>query len=162
MAKIAIALGSNLDNPLDQLKSAKSFLDSLSNSPIVSSNIYVSEPIGPSDFDFLNAVVLIESDLTPEVLFSKLKEQEKQQGRPSRYPKWTARPIDMDIISFDEKIIKTEELTIPHNEYSRRLFVLLPLEEVLPNWVDPKSKLAIQNLIDSAPEMSIIKSKLAW
>ncbi len=162
MAKIAIALGSNLDNPLDQLKSAKSFLDSLSNSPIVSSNIYESEPIGPSDFDFLNAVVLIESDLTPEVLFSKLKEQEKRQGRPSRYPKWTARPIDMDIISYDEKIIKTEELTIPHNEYSRRLFVLLPLEEVLPNWVDPKSKLAIQNLIDSAPEMSIIKSNLAW
>ena len=162
MAKIAIALGSNLDDPLTQLIAAKSFLTNLSNSPIISSSIYESEPIGPSEYDFLNAVILIDSKLSPNELFQQLKDQESVQGRPSRYPKWTARPIDMDIISYDEKIIKTDELTIPHAEYSQRLFVLLPLQEVIPTWVDPKSKLAIETLIASAPEMSISRSNLAW
>ncbi len=162
MAKIAIALGSNLDDPLTQLIAAKSFLTNLSNSPIISSSIYESEPIGPSEYDFLNAVILIDSKLSPNELFLQLKDQESVQGRPSRYPKWTARPIDMDIISYDEKIIKTDELTIPHAEYSQRLFVLLPLQEVIPTWVDPKSKLAIETLIASAPEMSISRSNLAW
>lgn len=162
MAKIAIALGSNLNEPHKQLVTAKDFLSELSDSTFNISNIYESEPIGPSEHDFLNAVVLIESELSASELFYKLKEQEKVQGRPSRYPKWVARSIDMDIISYDEKIIKTDELTIPHAEYSQRLFVLLPLQEVLPNWVDPKTKLAIKTLIESAPEMSISKSNLAW
>lgn len=162
MAKVAIALGSNLNDPHHQLKVAKEFLTGISAKQIKSSGIFESEPIGPSEYDFLNAVILIETELTPDVLFKKLKEQENSQGRPSRYPKWTARSIDMDIISYDDKVFKTEELTIPHTEYSQRLFVLLPLQEVLPKWVDPNTKLAIKKLIELAPNMSISKSNLTW
>jgi len=162
MAQIVIALGSNLDNPHHQLKTAKVFLENLSESPVLKSDIYESEPIGPSEFDFLNAVLLIESILTPSKLLNELKAQESKQGRPSRYPKWTARPLDMDIISFGNTIVKTDELTIPHSQYSQRLFVLLPLQDVLPNWVDPITKTSIQKLIESAPSMSITKSNLVW
>lgn len=162
MAKIAIALGSNLDNPHKQLLSAKSFLERISESTIENSNIYESEPIGPSEFNFLNAVILIESKLAVDTLFQLLKEQEKRQGRPSRYPKWTARSIDMDIISYDDKILKTDELTIPHLQYSQRLFVLLPLQDVLPDWVDPESKKSIKELIEEAPNMIIHKSNVGW
>lgn len=162
MAQIVIALGSNLDNPHHQLKTAKVFLENLSESPVLKSDIYESEPIGPSEFDFLNAVLLIESILTPSKLLNELKAQESKQGRPSRYPKWTARPLDMDIITFGNTIVKTDELTIPHSQYSQRLFVLLPLQDVLPNWVDPITKTSIQKLIESAPSMSITKSNLVW
>lgn len=161
MAKVAVALGSNLNNPHNQLRQAANFLKRISSSN-KKSNIYKSEPIGPSNFDFLNAVILIDTDLTPHVLYGKLREQEKKQGRPSRYPKWSARPIDLDIITYDKQVVSSTELTIPHAEYNQRLFVLLPLQEVLPNWVDPISKLPIKNSIELAPTMSISKSDLNW
>ena len=161
MAKVAVALGSNLNNPHHQLRQAANFLKRISSSNKKSS-IYKSEPIGPSNFDFLNAVILIDTDLTPNVLYGKLREQEKKQGRPSRYPKWSARPIDLDIITYDKQVVSSTELTIPHAEYNQRLFVLLPLQEVLPNWVDPISKLPIKNSIELAPSMSISKSDLNW
>ena len=161
MAKVAVALGSNLNNPHNQLRQAANFLKRISSSNKKSS-IYKSEPIGPSNFDFLNAVILIDTDLTPNVLYAKLREQEKKQGRPSRYPKWSARPIDLDIITYDKQVVSSTELTIPHAEYNQRLFVLLPLQEVLPNWVDPISKLPIKNSIELAPSMSISKSDLNW
>lgn len=161
MAKVAVALGSNLNNPHNQLRQAANFLKRISSSN-KKSNIYKSEPIGPSNFDFLNAVILIDTDLTPNVLYGKLREQEKKQGRPSRYPKWSARPIDLDIITYDKQVVSSTELTIPHAEYNQRLFVLLPLQEVLPNWVDPISKLPIKNSIELAPTMSISKSDLNW
>ena len=69
--------------------------------------------------------------MTPHVLYGKLREQEIKQGRPSRYPKWSARPIDLDIITYDKQVVGSTELTIPHAEYNQRLFVLLPLQEVL-------------------------------
>lgn len=161
MAKVAVALGSNLNNPHHQLRQAANFLKRISSSNKKSS-IYKSEPIGPSNFDFLNAVILIDTDLNPNVLYGKLREQEKKQGRPSRYPKWSARPIDLDIITYDKQVVSSTELTIPHAEYNQRLFVLLPLQEVLPNWVDPISNLPIKTSIELAPTMSISKSDLNW
>lgn len=162
MAQVAIALGSNLDNPHDQLKKAKSFLESISKRPVLTSSVYSSEPVGPSEQDFLNAVIVIETDLTPNDLFEKLKNQEKNQGRPSRYPKWTARTIDLDIIAYDDLVLHTDSLIIPHSEYAKRLFVLLPLKDVLPDWRDPESAQPIDELLKEAPTIRISKTKLDW
>ncbi len=162
MAKVTIALGSNLNDPLRQLVIAKKFLVSLSDSPISYSSIYRSEPIGPSDTDFLNAAITIYTELSPEELFKRLKGQEKEQGRPSRYPKWTARTIDLDIIAYDNLVLQTDTLIIPHKEYGQRLFVLLPLQEVIPEWSDPITQQAIADLIKNAPKMRITKTELSW
>ncbi|MDR9419528.1 2-amino-4-hydroxy-6-hydroxymethyldihydropteridine diphosphokinase [Gracilimonas sp.] len=162
MAKVVIALGSNLNNPHQQLRDAAHFLTELSESKILKSSIYRSEPIGPSENDFLNSAAVIETHLKPELLFEKLKEQEKRQGRPSRYPKWTARTIDLDIIGYDNLVIETDTLIIPHKEYLKRLFVLLPLKEVYPSWDDPKSAQEIDELIEQAPEIEIVKTTLNW
>ncbi len=162
MAKVAIALGSNLGEPILQLREAHAFLSGLSLSPVKTSSIYSSEPIGPSEFDFLNAVILVESQLDPEQLFEKLKTQEAKQGRPSRYPKWTARPIDLDIIGYDDLVLHSDSLIIPHSEYRQRLFVLLPLQEVQPTWQDPNTGEPIQALIESAPDMNITRTDLTW
>ena len=162
MAKVVIALGSNLNNPPQQLQDAAVFLEELSESPILKSPIYQSEPIGPSENDFLNSVAVIETQLSPDELFVQLKNQERSQGRPSRYPKWTARTIDLDIIAYDNLALHTDSLIIPHAEYSGRLFVLLPLRDVLPNWKDPISAQSIADLIYSAPKMSINQTTLHW
>jgi len=162
MASVVIALGSNLDEPHQQLKSAKDFLTTLSISDINSSSIYRSEPVGPSEQDFLNAVIRIETDLNPSALFKKLKKQEKKQGRPSRYPKWTARTIDLDIIAYDDLVLETDTLIIPHAEYKNRLFVLLPLKEVFPDWKDIENAQPIEEMIANAPQIRIQKTKLAW
>lgn len=162
MAKVVIALGSNLQNRESQLKSAKAFLEELSNSPILSSFVYASEPIGPSENEFLNAVIQVETDLSPQDLLSELKEHERAHGRPSRYPKWTARTIDLDIISYDNLVIETDTLIIPHREYVHRLFVLLPLKDIHPEWVDPVSQKQIDILIKEAPTMNINHTEHNW
>ncbi|MDZ7807609.1 MAG: 2-amino-4-hydroxy-6-hydroxymethyldihydropteridine diphosphokinase [Gracilimonas sp.] len=162
MAQVVIALGSNLNDPHKQLKTALEFLKSLSSSEVKKSPIYRSEPVGPSENDFLNAVAVIETDLKPNKLFDKLKEQEKKQGRPSRYPKWTARTLDLDIIAFDDLVIETDTLIIPHQEYKSRLFVLLPLKDVIPDWQDPVSAQHVDELIKQAPKLDIVKTTLNW
>lgn len=162
MAKVIIGLGSNLNDPHNQLKQAYQFLHSLSSSEIISSSIYQSEPVGPSEQDFLNAVVIIQTESDPEILFKKLKNQEKLQGRPSRYPKWTSRTIDLDIIAYDNLVLETDTLIIPHAEYKNRLFVLYPLREVLPDWKDIRDAQHIEEMISNAPQIRIKKTKLAW
>ncbi len=162
MAQVVIALGSNLNNPPHQLRQAADFLASVSESEIQKSPIYSSEPVGPSENDFLNAVISLETQLPAEQLFEKLKTQEKKQGRPSRYPKWTARTIDLDIIAYDNLVIETDSLIIPHQEYTRRLFVLLPLKDVFPDWTDPVSAQHVDELIEQAPDLKIDKTTLNW
>lgn len=162
MAKVIIALGTNLGEPHQQLIKAGHFLASISEAPAQLSPIYKSEPVGPSENDFLNAVVAITTHLSPEKLFEKLKQHEKDQGRPSRYLKWTARVMDLDIIAYDNLVIETDSLIIPHSEYIRRLFVLLPLKDILPDWKDPVTAQHINKLIAGAPKLRIIKTDLKW
>ncbi len=162
MAKVVIALGSNLDDPHHQLVQAKEFLAFLSLEEITVSPIYQSEPIGPSDSDFLNAVALITTELNPTELLEQLKLQEQRQGRPTRYPKWTARTLDLDIIAYNRLVIETDSLIIPHADYTQRLFVLLPLKDVFQNWEDPKTAQHIDKLIALAPEIRISKTNLDW
>ncbi|RNC83780.1 MAG: 2-amino-4-hydroxy-6-hydroxymethyldihydropteridine diphosphokinase [Balneola sp.] len=162
MAKVTIALGSNLGDPLEQLAQAKEFLTSLSDISPVSSSIYQSEPIGPSEEDFFNAVITIDTVLQPNELFQALKQQEKKQGRPSRYPKWESRTIDLDIIAYDDLVLQTDTLIIPHKEYGQRLFVLLPLQEIHPGWSDPITGTPIEAIIKGAQTMRITKTELSW
>lgn len=162
MAQVVIALGSNLNKPHRQLQIAHTFLSSISEKDVLSSSIYSSEPLGPSEHDFLNAVIAIETKLPPGNFLELLKDQEKKQGRPSRYPKWTARTLDLDIIAFGDLVIQTDSLIIPHQEYSRRLFVLLPLKDIFPNWKDPVSAQNIDEMINQAPEIQISKTTLNW
>lgn len=162
MAEVVIALGSNLQQPHKQIHTAADFLEDLSDIPTRKSYIYKSEPVGPSKNDFLNAVISIRTSLTPENLFEQLKLQEKKQGRPSRYPKWTARTIDLDIIDYDNLVIETDSLIIPHQEYKRRLFVLLPLRDIFPDWKDPVSAQHIDEMINQAPSINIDQTTLNW
>ncbi len=159
---VFIALGSNEGDSTSHLVQARLFLQDISSSPIRASRVYQTEPIGPSDNDFLNAVIRISWNSNPEALLNRLKEQERIQGRPSRYPKWTSRTLDLDIIDFGGLILNNDRLQLPHPAAAERLFVLLPLHDLAPEWYDPVTKKAISELIKKAPEMRIEVGAWQW
>ena len=104
------------------------------------SNIYETESIdGGGEENFLNAVLKIATELSPHELLHELQEIEARMGRP-RPPRAGARPMDIDILLFDDIHMTTPDLVLPHPRMLSRPFVLRPLCDVLDNgWVSPMS-----------------------
>lgn len=146
MAKCAIALGSNLGNSLDIVANA---LKALTNIPgidlIATSSWYQTKPVGPPQPDYINGCVVLQVQPNPEELLTILQAIELQFGRV-RTEKWGARTLDLDILLYDDLVIQTPKLTIPHSHMTERAFVLVPLAEIAPNWLEPVSKKAIAQL----------------
>ncbi|HEX6981344.1 MAG TPA: 2-amino-4-hydroxy-6-hydroxymethyldihydropteridine diphosphokinase [Balneolaceae bacterium] len=162
MATVVVALGSNIGRRKQHLSDAKQFLNDLSQEEVRASSIYITEPVGPPIDDFYNAVVVINTSLNPKVLIKKFKGFEQLHGRSSKHPKWGNRTIDLDIISYNDLVIQTDNLIIPHPEYHKRLFVLMPLEELFPQWIDPKTRTPVAQLISEAPALRYKKTTLRW
>jgi 2-amino-4-hydroxy-6-hydroxymethyldihydropteridine diphosphokinase len=162
MAEVIIAAGSNLGAREEYLKKAGDFLEQLSADSIRKSSVWESEPVGPAKHTFLNAVCIIETDKTAPKLLSELKQFELTLGRDPDAKKWGPRILDLDIITYNSLVIQLESLIIPHPEYHRRLFVLLPLQELLPGWEDPRTGTGIQKMIDEAPGLVIEKTEHVW
>ncbi|MCW9707467.1 2-amino-4-hydroxy-6-hydroxymethyldihydropteridine diphosphokinase [Fodinibius salsisoli] len=162
MATVVVALGSNVGDRRQHLSDAKTFLTDVSTASVTASSIYVTEPIGPSTRDFYNAVVMLHSSEQAESLIQQFKQFEANHGRSGNRPRWSARTIDLDIISYGHLVIQSDNLIIPHPEYHKRLFVLEPLRELMPEWIDPKSHATVGELIAQAPDMRITKLDLRW
>ncbi|MGQ0285996.1 2-amino-4-hydroxy-6-hydroxymethyldihydropteridine diphosphokinase [Pasteurellaceae bacterium 22721_9_1] len=138
MATAYIALGSNLAQPIEQLNSAIKALAALPNTQVVAtSSFYQSKPLGPQDQpDYVNAVVELNTELTPIDLLDSLQHIENAQGRV-RLRRWGERTLDLDILLYDQLIMQTERLTIPHYDMHNREFVIVPLYEIAPTLVIP-------------------------
>lgn len=137
MTEVLIGIGSNLDGPINQVKRAFQYLDELPGTELIKrSSLYTSKPQGPQDQeDYVNAVALIDTSLTPIDLLSALKDIENKFGRiKTRH--WGERVIDLDILFYGDQVVKTDEpdLTIPHAEALNRDFVILPALEIAPDW----------------------------
>jgi 2-amino-4-hydroxy-6-hydroxymethyldihydropteridine diphosphokinase len=125
---------------------------------MMASSVYESDPVGPGTGAYLNAAVAIHTNLYPIQLFRVLKDYEIQMGRDPDAARWTDRIIDLDIIAWGQRSFSKEGIIIPHASYRDRLFVLLPLKELRPDWVDPKTKQTIEKILLSAMPLKIAKT----
>jgi 2-amino-4-hydroxy-6-hydroxymethyldihydropteridine diphosphokinase len=140
-AKVYIGIGSNLENPLEQLKAAAAALREIPSTKLCQiSNIYQTAPIGPAGQpDYTNAAALLETQLTPEALLDELQRVELDQGRV-RKERWGPRTLDLDIILYAGMTIRTTRLSVPHIEMENRNFVLIPLMDIDPELTLPNGK----------------------
>ncbi|MFC0309400.1 2-amino-4-hydroxy-6-hydroxymethyldihydropteridine diphosphokinase [Gallibacterium trehalosifermentans] len=142
MNNVYIALGSNLNKPLQQLITALQTLKHHSDLQLIAvSPFYTSQPLGPQDQpDYVNAVAQLHTALTPLALLDVLQSIEQAQGRV-RLRRWGERTLDLDILLFNQDIIQSERLTIPHCEMKKREFVLIPLFDIAPSLIFPDGQL---------------------
>lgn len=135
MKRVYIAIGSNLDDPITKAKQGIAALQSLPNSTFVkSSSLYTSKPMGPQDQpDYVNAVVAIDTQLSPIDLLDKTQAIELTLGRIRKDERWGPRTLDLDLLLYANETIDSPRLTIPHYGMKVREFVLYPLAEIAPN-----------------------------
>lgn len=135
MVTVYVALGSNLENPLEQLKQAVRSLQKFANFAV--SPFYSSKPLGPQDQpDYVNAVAKFDTDLSPIELLAHLQSIENQQGRV-RLRRWGERTLDLDILLYGNEQIQSERLTVPHYDMHNREFVIVPLYDLSPDLILP-------------------------
>lgn len=163
MAKAVIALGSNLGDRLTHFRHARRFLSGLSTQPVVASSIYETEPVGEaSTHMYYNAVCCIDTRLDAMSLLEAMKDYERDYGRDPSAPRWSNRTIDLDIIDYGRQVIEQQRIRVPHPQYARRLFVLIPLQEILPDWKDARSGLPIDRMIADSPKIQVLKTGVNW
>jgi 2-amino-4-hydroxy-6-hydroxymethyldihydropteridine diphosphokinase len=161
MTRAFIALGSNLQDPLGQLQQATITIGALDNSEIKAcSGVYRSAAVGPGDQpDYLNAVLELETALTPLALLDALQAIENQQGR-ERSVRWGARTLDLDIILYGQQSLDTPRLTIPHPRMTQRNFVLYPLADICPPNLMLPGGVELGTLVAACPRGEMSKTTL--
>ncbi|MGV2826450.1 2-amino-4-hydroxy-6-hydroxymethyldihydropteridine diphosphokinase [Myxosarcina sp. GI1(2024)] len=149
MVKCAIALGSNLGDSLNTLNSSLALLNETPGIDLeATSSWYQTKPVGTptAQPDYLNGCALLQVEQTPEELLAILQAIELQFGRV-RSERWGARTLDLDLLLYDNLILNLPQLTIPHPRMKDRAFVLIPLAEIAPDWIEPVSQRAIAQLV---------------
>jgi 2-amino-4-hydroxy-6-hydroxymethyldihydropteridine diphosphokinase len=152
----AIALGSNLSSrfgaPADNLREAIHRLDDLG-TVTAGSRFHETEPVGYTQQPrFLNAVVLLETEVRPLDLLRGLLAIEHSMGRDrAKSPPKGPRIIDLDLLRYGDLVLDGPGLTLPHPSLHERRFVLAPLAEVAPNWQHPTLELSVQQLLQALP-----------
>lgn len=132
MTRVFVGLGSNLEQPRQQVKQALQELDEIPHSRCLKrSSLYRSLPLGPQNQpDYINAVAELETTLEPEMLLDQLQMIEQRHGRTREGERWGPRTLDLDLLLFDNLQLSTARLTIPHPGLCERAFVLYPLVEI--------------------------------
>ncbi len=137
MERVYIGLGSNLAEPLDQLRGALAALAQLPDTQLVNcSSFYSSDPLGPADQPrYVNAVAALDTALDPLSLLDALQAIELDQGRERKAERWGPRTLDLDILVFGQLVLDEPRLQVPHYHMHARPFVLYPLAELAPELI---------------------------
>lgn len=151
---IYLLLGANLGDRVATLRRAVDLIAERVGPTFSQSNLYETAPWGLTDQPtYLNQVVCVETDLEPEKVLSQTQTIEQELGRV-RSKKWGARIIDIDVLYYDQRILQTATLTIPHPYLHLRRFTLVPLVEIAPDFVHPVLEKTTLELLTECPDKS--------
>lgn len=139
MSRVYLGLGANLEKPLAHIRAAHAALAALAlPHSLRHSPLYQSQPMGPSDQPpYINGVSVFETNLAPLELLDALQAIEQDQGRVRKEQRWGPRTLDLDILLYDQLVMDTERLTLPHYGMKQREFVLYPLADLCPDLILP-------------------------
>jgi len=151
MATTFLSLGSNIGHKRRNIITASALLAERAGDILALSALYETEPWGfESDNTFLNAAIMLETSLSPEDLLSLTMQIEKEMGRTTKTNgQYQDRIIDIDILTYDNLIMETPQLTLPHPHMHERVFVLEPLSEIAPGLIHPILRKSISQLLQS-------------
>ncbi len=154
--RAAIALGSNLSSalgePRDNVLAAMERIRSIGRVEAVSSLVLTDPEIYIDQPQFVNAALILETELGPDELLHALLGIERELGRVrAGVPPKGPRVIDLDLIFYDDLVLQTEELTLPHPGVAARGFVLKPLAEIAGAWVHPQTNTSVDEMLSHLP-----------
>jgi 2-amino-4-hydroxy-6-hydroxymethyldihydropteridine diphosphokinase len=159
MATVYVGLGANIGNREANLLMALRGITRMARVEAVSS-LYETDPIGSVPQPaFYNAACRIETGLEPESLLRFLKSLEHEIGRRPGGPVGGPRPIDLDILLYEDRVLESIDLTIPHPRLTERAFVLVPLAEIAPDARHPQRDVTIATLAEAAGNAGVRRIK---
>jgi len=158
--RVFIGLGSNMEAET-HLKQAMQMLRRMPEvREVAISPVYRTAPWGVTDQpDFLNAVMEVRSDLEPESLLNRLLEVESRLGRVRR-ERWGPRSLDLDLLAYGQRVVKTSPLEVPHPRLPERAFVLVPLCDLAPDWRHPVLTLTASQMLMDIPQEGILRTEI--
>jgi 2-amino-4-hydroxy-6-hydroxymethyldihydropteridine diphosphokinase len=157
MPRVFVGLGSNVGDRLSFVKDALLRLQALPDTIVERvSSVYETEPVGLREQPlFLNAVVECLTVRSPREFIHDLKSIEQQVGR-TQHMRWGPREIDLDLLFYDALVMEEDGVQIPHAEVERRRFVLEPLNELAPEFIDPRTHRTMKELLQATFDRSLV------
>ena len=158
MKKVILLCGGNKGNRAYYMDSARRMIEQAIGKILQVSAIYESAPWGfQAEQNFYNQVVVVETRLAPMAILKKIWEIEKKLGRIRVGNQYSSRTIDIDILFYEQEIIDTPDLVVPHPQLHQRRFTLTPLAEILPDWIHPKFNQSISVLLKQCTDSSSVE-----
>lgn len=157
MTRCYLLFGSNQGDKLQLLEQACTYINNRCGMLVERSSLYNSEPWGfEAEEWFLNVLLVVETELDPDTLMDRLMDIERELGR-IRHPEiegYTSRTVDLDILYYGDQIVRTAKVTAPHPRLPERRFALMPLCELVPDFLHPESGLSQQQLLEKCHDTS--------
>jgi len=158
MHQLFLGTGGNLGNKQANFDKVYTHIQNELGTVLKCSQIFETAPWGfESDHLFWNQVLLVETQFSPVEVLERIAKIEAFFGRKRTGERYTSREMDIDILYFDDLVLETESLTIPHPQIAKRLFVLVPLAEIAPEFVHPVLKLISVEMLSVCDDNSEVR-----
>lgn len=158
MQKVFLGIGGNIGNKQANFEKVYTIIEKELGKIVLSSSVYETPPWGfHADENFWNQIILINTEKSPTELLSKIHEIENLFDRERGANIYTSREMDIDILYVDDLYIEKETLIIPHPKIQQRMFVLVPLNEIAPEFKHPLLRLTSFEMLENCKDESIVK-----